>query len=748
MVLGALAWLPVLAPAEIWAESDEAAASEEAETVEAVDRQALDDVVYDRVMVVGQAENIQRIPGSAHVVTVEELAKQQYSDIHRILRQLPGVYIQEEDGFGLRPNIGLRGTGVERSSKVTLMEDGVLIAPAPYAAPSAYYSPTAGRMETIEVRKGSAAIRQGPFTNGGVINYVSTAIPGNLSGQVNLSGGDHDLFKGKASIGGSYDHFGFVFETFQQSSSGFKELDGGGDTGFELEDYLLKARFNSSVEASVYQELEIKLGKTEQDGDETYLGLTQADFDANPYRRYRGSAVDNITTDHEQVQLRYFVRPSDRLDVTTTLYRNEFFRNWYKTETTNGVSNRSILNDPLTFATELAILRGEIDSGAGAIQVRNNRRDYYSEGIQSVLGLDLEAGRAQHRIEIGVRYHEDEEDRFQENDGYTMIDGRLQLDALGAPGSNANRIAQARALAIFVEDQMSFGRFTVTPGVRFETLDTRRLDYGRQDPLRTGASLQLRENSLDVVTPGLGVDYQLDKGWSLFGGIHRGFAPPSPSSTEEVDAEESINYEFGSRFNQGATSFEVVGFWNDYSNLLGNDTLSSGGTGSGDQFNGGAADVRGLEVGFRTEVGPSSSSIKVPLRLTYTYTQAEFASSFETGFADWSPRVEDGDELPYVPSHQLFAEIGLEGRRWNTFLSANHVGEMRTRAGQGAIPLAESIEDHLVFDLSAKVTLRDHYSVFLQVRNLSDEAYVAARRPYGLRPGLPRTTLVGFSAEF
>lgn len=730
-------------PAADSANSEETSPSQELRS-----REAIDDVVYDRVMVVGNADNVRRIPGSAHVVTVEELAKQQYSDIHRILRQLPGVYIQEEDGFGLRPNIGLRGTGVERSSKVTLMEDGVLIAPAPYSAPSAYYSPTAGRMESIEVRKGSAAIRQGPFTNGGVINYVSTTIPGNLSGNLNLSGGDHDLFKGKASVGGSYDNFGFLFETFQQSSSGFKELDGGGDTGFQLEDYLLKTRFNSSVDAKVYQEFEIKLGKAEQDGDETYLGLTQADFDASPYRRYRGSAVDNITTDHEQVQLRYFVRPSDRLDVTTTLYRNDFFRNWYKTEATNGVSNRSILSDPTIFATELAILRGEIDSAAGAVQVRNNRRDYYSQGVQSVLGLDLNAGGAEHRLEIGVRYHEDEEDRFQENDGYTMINGRLQLDALGAPGSNANRVASAEALALFIEDRIAFGSFTLTPGVRFESLDTRRLDFGKQDPARTGASLQQRENSLDVVTPGLGVDYQLDGGWSLFGGIHRGFAPPSPSSTEAVDAEESVNYEFGSRFSGGSTSFEVVGFWNDYSNLLGNDTLSSGGTGSGDQFNGGAADVRGLELGFRTHLGASQSAFKVPLRLTYTYTEAEFASSFETSFADWAPRVVDGDELPYVPNHQLFAEVGLEGRRWNTFLSANYVDEMRTRAGQGAVPLAESIEDHLIFDLSAKVTLRDRYSVFLQVRNLSDEVYVASRRPYGLRPGLSRTTLLGFSVDF
>ncbi|MCP4201443.1 MAG: TonB-dependent receptor plug domain-containing protein [bacterium] len=304
--------------------------SETAAAGSSQDSPAEPEELFEQLLVIGTPEEARRIPGSAHVITAEELERQEYSDIHRVLRQTPGLNIQEEDGYGLRPNIGIRGTGVERSQKITLLEDGVLIAPAPYAAPSAYYSPTAGRMEGFEILKGSGAIRQGPYTNGGAINYLSASIPDSMRARVSFSVGQEGFARARASVGDSGERFGWLVETFQLESDGFKRIDGGGGsgdrvdrvgrggTGFDLDDYMGKFRFSSPIGARVYQALEVKLGKTEQVGNETYLGLTQEDFDRDPFRRYSSSAGDRITTDHEQIQLSYYLQPRDRWNLTAT----------------------------------------------------------------------------------------------------------------------------------------------------------------------------------------------------------------------------------------------------------------------------------------------------------------------------------------------------------------------------------------------------------------------------------------------
>ncbi len=710
----------------------------------------LDDVIVNRTSLVGNRERLFKTPGSAHYISASEMERFEYNDINQSLRDIPGVNIQEEDGYGLRPNIGFRGSGAERSQKITIMEDGVLIAPAPYSAPAAYYFPTVGRMSGIEVRKGSSQIKFGPFTTAGALNMLSTPIPPEFRGQVEFLSGENNARRIHATAGESAPHFGFVAETFQDRVDGFKNLDGGGPTGYDIKDYMVKLRLNTATDATVYQQVEFKYSQTDEISNETYLGLTDADFAETPYRRYAGSQKDVMDADHEQFQVRHFAKPSDRFDVTTTFYRNVFTRNWYKLDRVRGsedgsnVSIGSILADPETYAAEYAVIAGDAGSHANALTVKSNNRQYYSMGLQSVAGFDL----GRHSVEAGIRYHEDEMDRFQWNDEYRMTDGVMMLTLAGTPGTESNRIAQAQAWAAFAEARLSFDKLTVVPGLRFETMNLSQDDYGKSDPGRTGSDLSSRENDVDVLIPGVGIDYRFSEAVSGFSGVHKGFAPPG--STPGTEPEESINYEAGLRYRDDALTAQTVVYFNNYTNLLGADLAAGGGTGSGDLFNGGDVDVKGLELSAAYDIAShldTPAGLSVPVSVAYSFTDANFQNAFESSFGPWGT-VEEGDELPYVARHQLSLGADVAKERFRISANGTYKGKMRTKAGQGSYDDTEATDAHLVLDLAGEYSVTSLVKVFGGIRNVLDETYIAARRPAGVRPGLPRTLTIGLKTGF
>jgi len=708
-------------------------------------------VVVSSVSLTGGLSGLKDIPGSAFYISPLDIEKFSYTDISRTLRAVPGVNLQEEDGFGLRPNIGLRGTGSERSSKITVMEDGVLSAPAPYAAPAAYYFPTIGRMQAVEVLKGSSQIRFGPYTTGGAINLISTAIPDGFSGRMHLLGGSFGNRNLHAYAGDSQRNFAYLIETFQYQSDGFKKLDGGGDTGFDKKDYLAKFRLNTGPDAKIYQSITFKVGQTNETSSETYLGLSGNDFQADPYRRYAASQMDEMKTDHQQYSARHIIQISKNVDVTTTVYRNDFHRNWYKLDkvvTGEGAkaSISAVLEDPAANAEAYGILTGTTSTNDGALQVKANNRTYYSEGVQTVLGWHFVTGGLRHNLDLGVRLHKDQIDRFQWVDTYRMDEGAMKLTDAGVHGTESNRIETGKALATYLQYKLKSGNWTFIPGLRYENIELERKDYGKKDPQRLGTELATRSNQVGVWIPGIGIDYKIDQYLGLFGGVHKGFSPPG--TKEGTSPEESINYELGTRFQKNKLSGQSAIFYNDYKNLLGADLAASGGSGSADLFNGGKVKTKGLELQLSYDLMPGQyEGWSMPLSVVYTYTDADFQNTFESSFEGWG-NVEKGDELPYLSNHQLTVMLNVNSQKFGFNLSGRYQDAMRTQPGQGDIPANQKTDAYFVVDMNASYFIHKNVALFSSVTNLTDDVYVVARRPAGLRPGMPRAFMGGLKVNF
>ena len=709
----------------------------------------LKEVVISANKIIGNKFEAANKTGSAAYISKEDLQKFNYTDINRVLRTVTGINVYEEDGFGLRPNISLRGTSAERSAKITLMEDNVLIAPAPYSAPAAYYVPSVARMNAVEILKGSSQIQYGPFTTGGTINFVSTPIPNKLTGSLITDYGSFNTARMLGTFGFANETFGAVIQYLKLKSDGFKELPNHQNTGFNKNDVLAKFRIQSKATSKIYNALEFKFVYADEDANETYLGLTENDFRTSPFMRYAGSLKDNITTKNNQLAIAHTFKTSNYFSITSTFYRNNFSRNWYKLNDVrlngNTYSIADILENPENNPLALNFITGAQDSPNNALRVRANNRQYISQGVQTKLDFHFLTRNIYHDLEIGVRYHKDNEDRFQWNDAYAMINRNMILTSAGKPGTQDNRISYASAFASHILYKIKYNSITLTPGMRFETIDLYNKNFGTNDASRTGANLSTKDNHLKVWLPGMGVNYKLDNNLSFFGGIHKGFAPPT--NTPNTDAEKSINYELGSRFNYKKLSGEMVAYFNNYSNLLGSDLAASGGTGTLDQFNAGEAHVKGIEVLLNYQVLNKENKFKLPITLGYTLTDTKFLNNFDSTNEVWG-EINYGDEIPYISKHQLNATIGLEHKKFEINISSRFNGAFRTIAGQGEIPKKYSVPNNTIIDFASKYIYNKHLSITGNINNLFNTTYLVSRVPAGLRPGMPFSASIGLMAQF
>jgi len=704
---------------------------------------ALDEVIIRSNTILGNKFVAKNRTGAAYYLSTDDLAKFNYTDINRALNKISGINFYEEDGFGLRPNISIRGTSPERSSKIAVMEDGVLISPAPYSASSAYYFPSIARMQAVEVLKGSSQIQYGPYTTGGAINFVSTEIPENLSGKITTSFGSFNTGQAHLTLGDSFNNFGYMIEYLNFNSDGFKSLGNELNTGFDINEITSKIRFKSSEKAKIKQSTELKFHSYDEISNETYLGLTENDFENDPYLRYPGSEKDKMDAEHIQFLLTHELSFTDKFKITTNAYHNGFKRNWYKLDDVvfenNSQKISKVISDPENFSGHISILKGLLDS-ENSLKVKANNREYVSKGVQTKIDYHWYGkNNSFNDLEIGFRVHYDEEDRFQWEDKYNITNGSMSLNTYGDKGSQGNRISSANSFASYLMYKYKIKDFTITPGIRYESIKLERNDYGKSNPTRDLNDVSFRKNEVSVIIPGIGVNYTLNNKLSIFGGIHKGYSPPGSSVGQK--AEESVNLELGARFSINKLNAEIIAYQNDYSNLLGNDLAATGGFGELDPFNAGKALVNGLELLLTSEI-IESNKISIPFSFSYTLTNAKFLTDFGSTQDIWG-EVSNGDRIPYIPQHQLNSNIGFKTNKFEINLNGNYNGKFSTIA-DGSI----EIPSYFIFDISFKYKIKPGITFTSKAINLFDENYSVSRAPAGLRPGHPFGFYGGFEYVF
>lgn len=674
----------------------------------------------------GGVETIGRLPGSVDSVDSRQMEASRVLNVSETLRKASGLHVRDEEGFALRPNIGIRGLNPTRSTKTLLLEDGLFLTFAPYGDNATYYHPPVERFESIEILKGAGQIAYGPVTVGGVVNYLTPNPPARPSATLRLAGGNRDYLNGLASAGGTFGRTAVLAEVMRKQGDGARD-----NVHSEVDDVNLKAVFTLTPRHS----LTFKGNYYGEDSQVTYSGLTTAEYAQAP----RQNPFVNDSFDGRRLggSLKHTWLAGGQSLLVTQVYGSRFSRDWWR-QSSNSTQRPNDRSDP------------ECGGMANLLTTCGNEgrlRDYDHFGVEPRLRTSLTFLGLRSEAEVGARAHFEVQERLQEN-------GATPLSRTGARMEDNRR--ENQAYSAFAQDRLLLGDFTVSAGVRFESVR-----YERTNRLANAGRGATGSTDVTQWVPGGGVSWSPNPQWSVFTGLHRGFAPPrtedivsQSGGVVDLDAELSWNYELGVRgLPLPGLRFDATYFRNDFENQVVPASLA-GGVGAV-LANGGETLHEGFELSARVDSAAwRRSDQNLYLRAALTSLPVARLQGLRFSSVAGSSSVSvSGNRIPYTPEMLLTAALGYAHPRGVTLqLEAVHVSEqfaddLNTAAAsidgqRGLIPA------HTIWNASASLEVRAlKSSFFVTAKNLLDETYVVDRSR-GILPGPPRLVQVGLVTRF
>jgi Fe(3+) dicitrate transport protein len=671
------------------------------------------DTVYlmPRVDVVGRRD-LGLLPGSAYVLDARALETSRALTANEALRKLPGLTVRDEEGLGLRPNVGVRGLNPTRSTKTTLLEDGIPLAYAPYGDNASYYHPPVERFELVELLKGAGQIAFGPQTIGGLVNYVTPSPPTALGGFVSGALGDREYSVGRLRLGGHR----MLLDYIRKGGDGARD---------HMETRLHDV--NYKVVLGAKRPVTLRANYFTESSTLTYSGLTQAEFERlgpryNPFENdaFESRRLGVSATSHLALGAAI---------LTTSLYGASFERDWWRQSSTTTDAQ----GGPGVAAARLA---GEPIDPDTILSVQGRLREYLTWGLEPRVRLPYAIAGMAAELQAGFRAHFERQDRRQENGASpTARTGTLVEDNL----------RRTRAYSAFVVQRFARGAWSLAPGLRYE-----RIGSERTNRLPGGSE---GSDALDQWIPSLGATWSPSSTATVFAGVHGGFAPPrtediigSSGTVTDVGPEESVNWELGARLSPApGGELQATLFRNDFRRLIAVGSIAAGSTPLAE---GEALFMGGELSGHYRHAGGAS------LRAAYTWVPvAEQSAPFRqvVGGAVVGGSAA-GNRQPYAPEHLLTAAVGYAWRGLDAQVEAVHVGEQFADFANTVAPSADGQRGRLAAHTLWNATLNQRLgppgaTAFVAVKNVGDRV-VIVDRTRGIQVAISRVLQAGIKLAF
>jgi Fe(3+) dicitrate transport protein len=637
------------------------------------------------------------------VIDLEETPEIINNNYRQALQKTPGLLLSEESTPLL--SLGYRGLEPHRAQFTQVLKDGIPIHADMFGYPEAYYTPPLQTIDHIDFINGGGALLYGPQP-GGALNFV-TKEPyeeGPLSLTLENSAGSYDLFSNYTGLSGTQGPLGYYGYFHHRQSQGFRDNNSqvdlySGGTKFKIrqdEDTVWK------VGLDAYQEEHGEPG-----------GLTRADFDSDPKKTNRLNDHFELNRYAGSLSLEKEIDPDHLLELKT-------FGGYYERLSWRQRTSGSNF--------------GLASSGANSSSNDIESQEFFTGGAEARFKKDYEGlGSDENTLTTGVLYYHVTSPRIDKR-GTTpdATDGTVRKDA----------DRQMNYVSVFAENLFKFGKLSVTPGVRLESIWQSVKENINLD--KTTVPLD-DDSSFDFVPlAGLGVAYELPASMEVYGNISQSYRPKIytqavPTGNGQVvndDLEEGKSWQadIGLRgkpvdyFNWDASVFYM-----EFKDQIG----TSGST----VENVGDARHQGIElagefdvIGWldnlnQTDYGKKMGSVN--LFANTMLLNAEFTKGPNKGKTpQYAPDFIFKSGIEY--DHHDKAKIRLAG----TFVDDHFAND--TNTAQFLVP------SYKVWDLTGEVKVyKDTVSLLGGINNVFDEQYFSRVRSDGIDPAAGRNYYAG-----
>ncbi len=266
----------------------------------------------------GLTKSTQDIPGAISVIDSKSITESGAQNIGEIITRAPGVNFQDEDGRGLKPNIGLRGLNPSRNRDVMVLVDGKFpVGMTLYGDNAGYYFMPIQQVDRVEIIKGGAAsVLYGGYSVGGVVNLISKKSGYKAETRADITYGSWNGLVAQATSGRDTGKFGYFINAVRQGDS-FRK-----NGKFAVNDITAKfdVRPDDSSEISVY------LNAFSEDS-ETPGGISQAQFESDLTQS--NNPNDHFYSKRFSTAITYSKTLNPFNGLNLSVYGNYFERNWF-----------------------------------------------------------------------------------------------------------------------------------------------------------------------------------------------------------------------------------------------------------------------------------------------------------------------------------------------------------------------------------------------------------------------------------